>query len=80
MHQNLGDSIDSAKLQDMFKPFGNILSCKIAMSEDGKSKGYGFVQFESDDSVNSAIDKLDGSVVEGKEMYELFSCHLFHNG
>ncbi|KAL3532017.1 hypothetical protein ACH5RR_005538 [Cinchona calisaya] len=67
--KNLGDSIDSAKLQETFNPFGNILSCKVAMSEDRKSKGYGFVQFESEDSANSAIEKLNGSLVEDKEIF-----------
>lgn len=45
--QNLSDSVDNVGLQDTFKQFGNIASCKVVMSEDGKSKGYGFVQFES---------------------------------
>ncbi|KAL3536186.1 hypothetical protein ACH5RR_004647 [Cinchona calisaya] len=67
--KNLGDSIDNAKLQEMFKPFGNILSCKVVISDDGKTKGYGFVQFESEDAANSAIEKLNGYVVDGKEMF-----------
>ena len=70
--QNLGDSIDSAKLQEMFKPFGNILSCKVAIADDGNSKGYGFVQFDSEDAANSAIEKLNGSVIDDKELYERF--------
>jgi hypothetical protein len=56
-------------LQDMFQKFGNILSCKVATSEDGKSKGYGFVQFESEESANDAIEKLNGSTFGEKQMY-----------
>jgi len=41
----------------MFKKFGNILSSKVVMSEDGNSKGYGFVQFETEESANVVIDK-----------------------
>ncbi|KAM3250928.1 hypothetical protein P3L10_004998 [Capsicum annuum] len=29
-----------------------------------KSKGYGFVQFGSEDSANSAIEKLNGTMIE----------------
>lgn len=73
--QNLGDSIDNTKLQEIFQNFGNILSSKVVMSDDGKSKGYGFVQFESEDSANAAIERLNGSSVGGKQMYEtLFLC------
>jgi polyadenylate-binding protein len=52
----------------MFKKFGNILSSKVVMSEDGKSKGYGFVQFETEESANTAIEKMNGSTVDDKQM------------
>lgn len=67
--QNLCESIDSVKLHEMFESFGNILSSKVATSEDGKSKGYGFVQFELGSSADAAIEKLNGSSVDGKQMY-----------
>lgn len=69
MWQNLAESIDSAGLEDMFKKYGNILSSKVVMSEDGKSKGYGFVQFETEESANTAIEKLNGSTIVDKQMY-----------
>ncbi|KAF3441761.1 hypothetical protein FNV43_RR15676 [Rhamnella rubrinervis] len=67
--KNLSTSIDNMGLQDIFKKFGNILSCKVAMSEDGKSKGYGFVQFDSGESANAAIEKLNDSIIGEKQMY-----------
>ncbi|KAK6126290.1 hypothetical protein DH2020_039935 [Rehmannia glutinosa] len=67
--KNLSDSIDCAKLQEMFQEFGDILSCKVVTSDDGKSKGYGFVQFESESSAKAAIEKLNGSTSGGKQMF-----------
>ncbi|GAB2300641.1 Polyadenylate-binding protein 7 [Dionaea muscipula] len=67
--KNLCDSIDSVKLQEMFGKFGNISSCKVAVTEEGKSKGYGFVQFVSEVSANAAIEKLNGSTIAGKQIY-----------
>ncbi|KAI3474625.1 hypothetical protein Pfo_029795 [Paulownia fortunei] len=67
--KNLSDSIDSMMLQENFQKFGNILSCKVVTSHDGKSEGYGFVQFESENSANAAIEKLNGSSLGGKQMY-----------
>ncbi|KAM7531663.1 hypothetical protein LguiB_035073 [Lonicera macranthoides] len=67
--KNLSESVDNVKLQELFQKFGNILSCKVVMFEDGKSKGYGFVQFESEESANTAIENLNGTTVEGKQMY-----------
>ncbi|XP_016651638.1 PREDICTED: polyadenylate-binding protein 7 isoform X1 [Prunus mume] len=67
--KNLSESIDNVGLQDMFKKFGNILSCKVATFDDGKSKGYGFVQFESEESAIAAIENLNGSTVGDKPLY-----------
>lgn len=68
----MGEAIDNVGLQDMFRKFGNILSCKVAMFEDGKSKGYGFVQFETEESAIAAIDKLNGSTIGDKQLYVEF--------
>ncbi|KAH6797642.1 binding protein 7 [Perilla frutescens var. hirtella] len=67
--KNLSDSIDSVKLQEIFQKFGNILSCKVVTSEDGKSRGYGFVQFDTEASAKAAIEELNGSPDGGKQMY-----------
>eukprot|EP00262_Sarcandra_glabra_P014007 TRINITY_DN3996_c1_g1_i1.p1 TRINITY_DN3996_c1_g1~~TRINITY_DN3996_c1_g1_i1.p1 ORF type:complete len:627 (+),score=105.88 TRINITY_DN3996_c1_g1_i1:119-1999(+) len=67
--KNMNESIDNVKLQNMFSKFGRILSCKVAMSHDGKSKGYGFVQFETEESANAAIENVNGSLIEGKQVY-----------
>lgn len=56
----------------MFKKFGYILTCKVAKSDDGKSLGHGFVQFESEESANAAIQKMNGVTVGDKQMYVLF--------
>lgn len=70
--QNLNESVDNAKLQELFQKFGKILSCKVVMSEDTKSKGFGFVQFEHEDSALAAIEKLNGTMFEGKQLYVYF--------
>lgn len=67
--KNLPDSIDNAGLQDMFNKYGNIMSSKVVTTDEGKSKGYGFVQFETEESANAAIEKLNGSTVGDKELY-----------
>ncbi|XP_021289767.1 polyadenylate-binding protein 7 isoform X2 [Herrania umbratica] len=67
--KNLSDTIDNVGLQELFRMFGNVISCKVATFEDGKSKGYGFVQFESEESANAAIEKLNGSTLGDKQIY-----------
>ncbi|KAJ4701722.1 Polyadenylate-binding protein [Melia azedarach] len=67
--KNLDKSIDHKALHDTFSSFGNILSCKISTDVSGQSKGYGFVQFDNEESAQSAIDKLNGMLINDKQVY-----------
>jgi len=67
--KNLDKSIDNKMLYDTFSTFGNILSCKIATDDDNKSKGYGFVHYEDEQSCQSAIEKVNGKMLKDKIVY-----------
>ncbi|MBA0849229.1 hypothetical protein Goshw_013235 [Gossypium schwendimanii] len=67
--KNLDKSIDHKALHDTFSSFGNILSCKISTDSFGQSKGYGFVQFDNEESAQNAIDKLNGMLINDKQVY-----------
>ena len=65
--QNLHESIDNKDLHDIFAPIGKILSCKVAM-QDGKSRWYGFVHFETDEAASLAIEKLNDTMINSKKL------------
>ncbi|XP_044181818.1 polyadenylate-binding protein 4-like isoform X2 [Acropora millepora] len=65
---NLDKSIDNKALYDTFSAFGNILSCKIAQAEDGTSKGYGFVHFDTEEAAEDAIAKVNGILLNDKKV------------
>ncbi|RLM48741.1 hypothetical protein C2845_PMPSC004508 [Panicum miliaceum] len=68
--KNLETSIDSKSLYDMFSSFGTILSCKVATDPStGQSKGYGFVQYESEESAQDAINRLNGMLADDKKIF-----------
>jgi len=67
--KNLHESIDNKQLYDTFSLFGNILSCKVVTDRDsGKSKGYGYVHYETAEAASAAIEKLDGMLIDGQEV------------
>ncbi|KAJ8767073.1 hypothetical protein K2173_012631 [Erythroxylum novogranatense] len=67
--KNLDKAIDHKALHDTFSSFGNILSCKVATDSTGQSKGYGFVQFDTEEAAQKAIEKLNGMLLNDKQVY-----------
>jgi polyadenylate-binding protein len=67
--KNLDPSIDHKALFDTFSLFGNILSCKVATDETGRSQGYGYVHYESEEAATDAIKKINSMTICDKEVY-----------
>ncbi|XP_059630367.1 polyadenylate-binding protein 3-like [Cornus florida] len=67
--KNLDTSIDNKALHDTFAAFGTVLSCKVAIDSNGQSKGYGFVQFDQEEAASIAIKRLNGMLINDKQVY-----------
>lgn len=67
--KNLDKVIGNKAIYDTFSSFGNILSCKVATDENGVSKGYGFVHFETEESATRAISRVNGCILNGRPVF-----------
>ncbi len=58
------------ELQAAFADFGTVASAKVITDrETGRSRGFGFVEFESDDEGKASIDGLDGKELGGRTIH-----------
>jgi cold-inducible RNA-binding protein len=62
-------TITDEDLASLFAPAGNVVSAKVIMDRDsGRSKGFGFVEFSSDDEAAAAVTQFHGKAVEGRNL------------
>lgn len=65
---NLSYEVTSEDLQGHFSQYGNIVEAKLVMDRDtGRSKGFAFITFESDDAAKSALAAND-TELKGRKM------------
>ena len=57
---NLSFKTTEMKLGRHFEKFGDIIDVRISEGDEGESKGYGYVEFETMESVENAL-KMEGS-------------------
>jgi RNA recognition motif-containing protein len=66
---NLPWSVDDASLEELFSSYGEVTSARVITDrESGKSRGFGFVEFESSEDAETAMNEMDGTDVEGREL------------
>jgi len=66
---NLGYGVTDSELKKMFEPHGTVQSAQIIMDRDtGRSKGFGFVEMNSDQEAQAAIKALNGQDSGGRAL------------
>ncbi|HSX32763.1 MAG TPA: RNA-binding protein [Candidatus Saccharimonadales bacterium] len=64
---SLSYSVNDDQLAEAFAAAGKVKSAKVITDHDtGRSKGYGFVEMETDEEAQNAIKMLDGKEIEGR--------------
>lgn len=66
---NLNYNLREETLQEIFEPYGEVSSVNIVTDrQTGRSKGFGFVEMPNDDEAASAIEALNNTEVEGRNL------------
>lgn len=66
---NLPFSTSSSELEELFGRHGTVSRAQVITDRDtGRSRGFGFVEMDSDDEAQQAIEALDGTDVDGRQI------------
>ncbi|XP_073039233.1 29 kDa ribonucleoprotein A, chloroplastic-like [Primulina eburnea] len=66
---NLAWGVDNLALETLFSEQGKVQEARVVYDrESGRSKGFGFVTYNSPDEVNNAIESLDGIDLNGRSI------------
>ncbi|XP_069762769.1 RNA-binding motif, single-stranded-interacting protein 2-like isoform X2 [Narcine bancroftii] len=61
---NLPPSMDEQELQNMLKPFGQVISTRILRDANGTSRGVGFARMESTEKCEAIIAHFNGKFIK----------------
>uniref|UniRef100_A0A0D6QUW5 Polyadenylate-binding protein n=1 Tax=Araucaria cunninghamii TaxID=56994 RepID=A0A0D6QUW5_ARACU len=67
--KNLSELTTDEDLKQIFGEFGPITSVVVMRDAEGKSKCFGFVNFENADDAAKAVEGLNGKKIDDKEWY-----------
>lgn len=66
---NLSYNVSSSDLENLFSTYGSVKQAQVISDrETGRSKGFGFVEMNSDEDAKKAIEALNGQDHEGRPL------------
>jgi len=66
---SLSYNTDENGLRKLFEPFGTLISVAVISDKfTGRSKGFGFVEFEDSHAADEAIAQINGKEVDGRTL------------
>ena len=66
---NLPYSVSDEDLEASFADHGTVVSAVVIRDRDsGRSRGFGFVEMESEEMAEAAVQAMDGSEIDGRRL------------
>jgi len=62
-------AVNDEALKEAFATYGNVISANVVTDrQTGRSRGFGFVEFENDSEATAAIEALNDSELDGRKI------------
>lgn len=67
--KNLDPETTQEEFEELFNQFGHVTSAVISSDEEGKNKGFGFVNYEAHEEAQKAVDTLHDTDYKGRKLF-----------
>ncbi|KAI9838371.1 MAG: Protein phosphatase PP2A regulatory subunit B [Sarea resinae] len=67
--KNIDSEVTDEEFRELFERYGDITSASIARGDDGKSRGFGFVNFINHENASEAVRALNDTDFKGQNLY-----------
>ncbi len=66
---NINWKASEKDLETIFWEYGDLEEVVLVKDENGRSKGFGFITFTSEESASKALSELDGLEIDGRPIF-----------
>ncbi|XP_078410952.1 embryonic polyadenylate-binding protein-like isoform X2 [Cetorhinus maximus] len=67
--KNFGEDMSTTRLREIFNVFGTTQSVRVMTDERGRSRGFGFVNFEKHEDARKAVTEMNGKEINSRVVY-----------
>uniref|UniRef100_A0A8H7TPI1 Polyadenylate-binding protein, cytoplasmic and nuclear n=1 Tax=Bionectria ochroleuca TaxID=29856 RepID=A0A8H7TPI1_BIOOC len=67
--KNIAPEVSDDDFRVLFEKFGDVTSSSLARDQEGKSRGFGFVNFTTHEAAAKAVDDLNNKDFRGQDLY-----------
>ena len=67
--KNIDSEVTDEEFRGLFEKFGEITSATLSREQDGKSRGFGFVNYSSHESAQAAAEEMNDKEVKSQKLY-----------
>ncbi|ESU14928.1 polyadenylate-binding protein [Fusarium graminearum PH-1] len=67
--KNIAADVTEDDFRQLFEKYGDVTSSSLARDQEGKSRGFGFVNFTTHESASKAVDELNNKDFHGQDLY-----------
>ena len=67
--KNIDSEVTDEEFRGLFEKFGEITSATLSRDQDGKSRGFGFVNYSAHESAQAAAEEMNDKEVKSQKLY-----------